>query len=269
MVKNRLIFTLLYDEGTYMLSRNFRLQKVGNLEWLKRNYNFNAIAFSIDELIVINVSRQNRNYYAFSEHLKELSRNVFLPIAAGGGIRSLNDAYTLFNSGADKVVFNTTLIEQPDLVSSVAKIFGNQAVIASIDCKKEGNDYNIYIRNGSYNTGLKVQEFVSRIENLGVGEIYLNSIDRDGTGQGYDIELLSLASRATQLPIIACGGAGKYEHFVEAMEKGGVTATATANLYNFIVDGLIKARQFIQQQGIKLASWEYNLDKLSNSFQGF
>ncbi len=264
MLKNRLIFTLVYNNGSYMLSRNFRIQTVGDLEWLKENYNFNAIAFSIDELIVLNVERKHKNIDDFSNHLIQLSKNCFLPISAGGGIRSLDDAYKLLNSGVDKLIVNTPIIEQPDLVSELARTFGRQCIIASIDCKKEQNDYSVYIEDGTKNTNLSMDEVLKKAENLGAGEIYLTSIERDGTGQGLDMELIRRAGHLTKLPIIASGGVGKYEHFVECIKEG--YAVATANIYNFIVDGLIKARQFIQKQDIELATWDYNLENLHNYF---
>lgn len=264
MLKNRLIFTLIYNNGSYMLSRNFRIQTVGDLDWLKENYNFNAIAFSIDELVVLNVERKQKNIENFSNHLIQLSKNCFLPISAGGGIRSLDDAYKLLNSGVDKLIVNTPIIEQPDLVSELAKTFGNQCIIASIDCKKEQNKYTVYIQNGSKNTGLSLEEVVKEAETLGIGELYLTSIERDGTGQGLDMELIRRAGQLTKLPIIASGGVGKYEHFVECIKED--YAVATANIYNFIVDGLIKARQFIQKQGIELATWDYQLYSLQDYF---
>ena len=265
MLKNRLIYTIIYNNGSYMLSRNFRIQTVGDLEWLKEYYNFNAIAFSIDELVVLNVERKQKNIDKFSQHLIQLSKNCFLPISAGGGIRSLDDAYKLLNSGVDKLVVNTPIIEKPDLVSELARTFGSQCIIASIDCKKEQNAYDVYIEDGSKNSGLKMEEVLQRAEHLGVGEIYLTSIERDGTGQGLDMELVKKAGGLTTLPIIASGGVGKYEHFIECMKNG--YAVATANIYNFIVDGLIKARQTIEKQGIALATWDYNLQSLQDYFQ--
>lgn len=267
MLKNRLIFTLLYNDRKYMLSRNFRIQAVGNLDWLKEYYNFNSIAFSIDELILLNVERGQKNIEKFSEHLIQLSRNCFIPISAGGGIRSLEDAYKLLTSGADKLVVNTLVIEQPELVSLLSKTFGRQCIIASIDCKKDQNDYYVYNHNGSKNTGLTIEKVLKKVEKLGAGEVYLTSIDKDGTGYGYDIELIKRASNLTNLPLIASGGVGKYEHFVEGMKSGNVTATATANIYNFLVDGLIKARQHIQSQGIELATWDFNLQNFHNYFK--
>jgi cyclase len=130
VLKPRLLFTLLIQHGTYMLSRNFRLQNVGDLNWLKDYYDFDAIAFSIDELVVLNVDRGEKDVKDFARHLSELVTNCFVPLAAGGGIRSLADAFTLMNAGADKLVVNTALVRQPELVSELVTTFGSQCVVA-------------------------------------------------------------------------------------------------------------------------------------------
>lgn len=265
MLKKRLIFTLLYENGEYALSRNFRLQSVGDLAWLRENYSFDAIAFSIDELIVLNVERGKSDLKKFAASLAELSRNYFLPIAAGGGIRSVEDAYLLLNSNADKVVVNTSIMEDPKLVSELAGIFGKQCVVASIDCRKAGDDYDVYIKSGTQNTGLKVKDAVKTAGELGAGEIYLTSIDRDGTGFGYDCALIERAASVTKLPFIASGGVGKYSHFVEGLKYVHVNAASTANIYNFVVDGLKNARRYIEDSGIKMAKWNYDLEGLHDA----
>src|SRR5260221_5621172 len=135
MVKNRLLFTLLMQNGTYMLSRNFRLQAVGDLNWIKESYDFEAIAYSIDELVVLNVTRGDKNLEAFAEHVSELVQNCMIPIACGGGIRSMDDAFLLLDAGADKLVVNTALVKQPELVQELVTRFGSQCVVASIDYK--------------------------------------------------------------------------------------------------------------------------------------
>ena len=125
MLKKRLIFTLLFNDGQFMLSRNFRLQKVGDLNWLQTNYDFSHISFSIDELIVLDVSREDRNISVFCEVLKVLSEGCFVPIAAGGGIRTLDQARSLLRSGADKVVVNTPLFENEDFIKELPASLGN------------------------------------------------------------------------------------------------------------------------------------------------
>ena len=267
MLKNRLIFTLLYNDGNYMLSRNFRLQKVGNLDWLKSAYHFDAIAFSIDELIILNVGRETKDINAFTKHLTVLTKECFMPLAVGGGIRSLADGYSLMHAGADKLVVNSILFDDPTVVQRLVRTFGSQAVVASIDCKKDGVSYKVYKNNGSIDSGLDVISAVRHAEKLGAGEIYLTSMDKDGTGQGYDINLINVISSITRLPIIAAGGVGKYEHFLTCTNECNITATATANIYNFLVDGLKKAREYLKKNSVELATWDYNVEYLRGSVQ--
>ena len=259
MAKSRLIFTLLMQNGVYMLSRNFSLQSVGDLNWVREYYNFDAIAFSIDELIVLNVERNNRDLGIFSKNLMELNKRYFMPMAAGGGIRTLDDAYLLLDSGVDKLVVNTPLSTQPELVSRLVKVFGSQCIIASIDYKKVDGRTEVFISNGSRAAGLTVEEAVKKAEELNCGEIYLTSMDCDGTGYGYDLKVVEKIAMLSKLPIIASGGVGKYGHLADGIIYGHANAVATANLFNFIADGLIEARQTMQDRGIEMASWDYGV----------
>ncbi|MDD3375224.1 MAG: HisA/HisF-related TIM barrel protein [Candidatus Omnitrophica bacterium] len=261
MVKNRLIFTLLSDNGNYMLSRNFSLQKVGDLNWLREHYNFDAIAYSIDELILLNVAREDKNFKQFSENIMELGKQCFIPIVAGGGIRKLEDAYLLMNSGADKLVVNSPVTTDPALVKALVNIFGSQCIVASIDYFVTQDKTEVYISNGSKATGMTVEQAIEKAQGLGCGEIYLTSMDNDGTGEGYDLETIKKASSFSKVPIIVSGGAGKYGHLAEGIVHGGVTASATANLFNFMADGLSEARDVMKQRGIEMASWEIILSK--------
>ena len=149
MHKKRIIFTLLYDDGNFMLSRNFRLQKVGNLDWLKKNYNFSHISSYIDELIIFDVSRNERNIDKFCKALTVLTDGCFVPITAGGGIRKLDDAKYLLRSGADKVSINTLLFSDLSLVKDLVANFGKQCVVGSIDVKKtDHGKYEILTESG-------------------------------------------------------------------------------------------------------------------------
>jgi len=133
VLKKRLIFTLLYDQGDFMLSRNFRLQKVGDLSWLKNNYDFSHISYSIDELVVLDVSRGTRDLNMFTEALRILSQGCFVPIAAGGGVNSVETAFKLLRSGADKIIVNTPLYHDSNLLRSLSEEFGQQCVVGSVD----------------------------------------------------------------------------------------------------------------------------------------
>jgi cyclase len=258
MVKRRLIFTLLLNNGVYMLSRNFRLQHVGDLKWLKEYYDFNAISLSIDELAVLNVARGTKDNASFTSALSELVKNCFMPIAAGGGINSLETVYQFFEAGADKIIINTALVKNSDLVTSLVKIFGGQSIVASIDYKSHDGNCSVFIENGSVNTGWSVEKAVLNAINLGVGEICLTSIERDGTGQGYDIATLQKAVSLSPIPIIASGGVGRYDQLVEGIKECDVQAVSTANLFAFMADGLTEARECIINNGIELASWDIN-----------
>ena len=149
MLKKRLIFTLLNSGESFMLSRNFTLQKVGDLDWIRTNYNFDLISESMDELVVLNVDRSCKQISSFSEIVKELSSNCFVPISAGGGIKNIKDAHMLLNSGADKLVLNSTFFFDEKLISEIAYIYGNQCLVCSIDYKIENGSVNIYTSNGT------------------------------------------------------------------------------------------------------------------------
>jgi cyclase len=256
MLKKRIIFTLLHDNGYFMLSRNFRLQKVGDLSWLQRYYNFSHISFHIDELIVLDVSRQARDLPRFCETLQELSRGCFAPIAAGGGVSSVLDARTLLQSGADKVVVNSALFTSPSLVRELVEAFGQQCVVGSVDLKRNNDGlYKVYVENGRRELQGSAKDLLAPLSFGLIGEIYLNSIDRDGTGQGYDFELLSVLQRDWSAPVILAGGVGNSEHLKAGLEDSRVDAVATAHLFNFVGDGLAKARSNIVDSGVPLASW--------------
>lgn len=259
MLKKRLVYTLLLQEGVIQLSRNFSLQAVGTLDWLHRYYDFDSIAYSVDELILLNVSRGTKDILEFSNCITRLSRKCYMPIAAGGGIGSLDDAYRIIDAGVDKLVVNTVLFDKPDLVRHLVRIFGSQCIIASIDYKSTAAGTEVFTANGAKPTGLTAEEAVKNAEQLGVGEIYLTSMDRDGTGQGYDLPLLNTIVKLCQVPIIASGGVGNYGHFVSGMQIENVTGASTANIFNFIGDGLTEARTHILTCNVPLATWDFSV----------
>lgn len=256
MLKKRLIFTLLYSDGQFMLSRNFRLQKVGTLNWLQTNYNFSHISYFIDELIVLDVTRGEKNLNKFCSDLQKLAEGCFVPIAAGGGVRCVDTARKLLRSGADKVVINSTLYDKNRFISDLASEFGQQCIVASIDikCGSDG-EYNVWSNSGTLRVEGSVKDIIYQVAQNEVGEIYLNSIDRDGTGQGYDFTLLNFLPEDITKPIIFAGGVGNTSHLISGLQNTKVDAVATAHLFNFVGDGLSKARKTILEKNIKLAKW--------------
>lgn len=251
-----------------MLSRNFNLQKVGDLKWIKEYYDFNAIAFSIDELVVLNVERGGKNIGEFAKNILELNKNCFMPVAAGGGIRSIEDARLLLNSGADKLIINTPLVKNPKLVKSLVKTFGGQCIVASIDYKKMGNKTPVFVDNGIQPTDMGVEQAVKNAQKLGCGEIYITSMDQDGTGYGYDIDILMKVAKIAKVPVIASGGVGKYIQFVDGI-KAGADAVSTANLFNFIGDSLTEARKIMSEEPIDMASWKFGLKPIDFSLDTY
>lgn len=257
MLKRRLIFALLWQKDAFWLSRNFRVQRAGNLDWIEKHYNFGVIADAIDELVVLNISREDRRLEAFATQVRALTRGVFVPLAAGGGIRSAEEASVLLRSGADKVVVNIPLFDQPGLVEDLARTYGRQCVVASIDYKRSAIGDEVFTANGTRATGLGVDEAVSRAVELGAGEILLTSMDRDGTGQGYDLEVLRRIAKKSPVPIIASGGVGNFDHLASWLEDPLGQAACTANIFNFLGGGLLEARRHIVARGVALATWEF------------
>ena len=256
MLKKRLIFTLLFENGFFVLSRNFLLQRVGDLNWLNRNYKFSQIAFSIDELIFIDVSRNERNLENFSEHIKDITKECFVPITAGGGVKDIDQAGKLLRSGADKVLVNSLIYDDPEEVAKIAKKYGNQCLVASVDIKKENGVLKVFINNGEQEIDTSAEDYLEMISTMPVGEVYLNSVDKDGTGQGLNFELLDFIDQNYPLPIIFAGGSGHHEHILEGLKDKRVDAVATAHLFNFVGNGLLKCREGLKENGLNLAEWE-------------
>ncbi|MEY8199466.1 MAG: HisA/HisF-related TIM barrel protein [Colwellia sp.] len=238
-----------------MQSRNFRLQKVGDINWLEKNYQLKNISFSLDELTVVDATKDSKCLDDFARTVSRLVDDVFIPVAAGGGISKISDAELLFNSGADKIIVNTSLHANPDLIAQIVARFGSQSIVASVDYKVENGKPVIYIENGTKSLDLSLDNYISLLHELNVGEVYLNSMDRDGTGFGYDLEVIKSYSHLFDMPLIVSGGAGNGQHMKEALSIEGVTAVATANLFNFVGDGLPKARNLLIGSGANLAKW--------------
>ena len=252
MLTKRLIFTLLYDSGSFMLSRNFRLQKIGDLDWLEENYGFSTVGYAIDELVVIDVSRHGKNTPQFCEDLKRLTHDCFAPITAGCGIRTLEHVHQLLRSGADKVVVNTALHDEPELVEEIATEFGRQCIVASIDIQKINNVYQVFKNNGTVKVGESLEHTLLKCTGLSIGEIFIYSIDRDGTGNGLDLEILEFVKSVKDLPLILMGGIGNADHIIAGLRDNRVDAVATGNLLNFMGDGLLRARELAIRGGVIL-----------------
>ncbi|HLE62960.1 MAG TPA: imidazole glycerol phosphate synthase subunit HisF, partial [Pyrinomonadaceae bacterium] len=191
-----------------------------------------------DELTFLDITASSDKRDIVAELVRRVADEVFIPFTVGGGLRSLEDIRAVLRSGADKVSLNTAAIEQPDLIREGAETFGSQCMVVSIDARRRTADdanrgWDVYTHGGRCRTRLDALEWAVRAERLGAGEILLTSMDRDGTKDGYDIELTRTVSNSVRIPVIASGGAGKLEHFYEGLTEGGASAVLAASLFHF------------------------------------
>ena len=255
MLRKRVIFSLIYSNEFFMQSRNFNLQKVGDITWLEQNYKFRDIAGYLDELVILNANKAEKNKQSFLKVVSRLVEGVFIPVAAGGGIDSIKDAEALFKSGADKVIINTSIYHNPNIVKEIILKYGSQSIIASVDYKIENQKIVLYSKNGLCKENITIEDYIKLVHKLNVGEIYFNSIDKDGTGFGYDIDLINAYAAKFSMPLIVAGGAGNELHLEEALQIENVAAVATANLFNFMGNGLPNARKYLLEKNVNLARW--------------
>lgn len=259
MARNkRIVFTLLYADGHFVLSRNFRLQRIGDIEWLDKNYNFSRVSRYIDELVVLNVSRtEDIDWPLFVNTVGQLAHRNFVPISVGGFSQKMARGEELLRTGADKLVLNTALFENRPLVEEIVATYGRQVVVGSLDFGLgAGGQPSLFIHKGSVEVEEPITGALSSLPSELVGELYLQSISRDGTGQGLNLNLIGLLPKNLEaLSLIICGGVGKPEHIADGLSHPAVRAVATANLLNFIGDGLRGAREQGIDSGIELASW--------------
>jgi cyclase len=188
----------------------------------------------VDELIFLDIEATVEGRRPPIKLISEIASECFMPLSYGGGLRNLEDLKGIFNLGVEKVVINSYAVENPHFVKEASKRYGNQSIVVAIDVKKNSwGKYEIFIHGGKRKTKLDLLDQVREMERLGAGEILLNSIDRDGTMQGYDIDLIKQVTEAVSVPVIACGGPGKIQDFVEAVRKGGASAVAAGSLFVF------------------------------------
>jgi cyclase len=259
MLKKRLIPCLFLMNGLVVRSEKFDFHLIfGNPIHQLERYN----DWSVDELIYIDISREDyydlrrddlkvKNKGDILSILSEISKKCFIPLTFGGKIRTIDDIRNRIKGGADKITINTIAIENPEFITEAAKTFGSQCIVVSIDVKKNSdNIYEVYKNFGQIPTGLNPVDWAKKVEKLGAGEIFLNSIDKDGTGEGYDLELIKMVSEAVTIPVIACGGVGKFEDFVDGIKIGKASAVAAGNIFNFKEISTIDAKKLMKEKGI-------------------
>ena len=208
-----------------------------------------------DELTFLDITASSDKRDIVSELVRRVADQVFIPFTVGGGLRSLEDIRAVLRSGADKVSLNTPAIERPELIKEAAETFGSQCMVVSIDARRRAaNDaskaWQVFTHGGRSPTGLDALEWVARAEKFGAGEILLTSMDRDGTKNGYDIELTRAVSDSVRIPVIASGGAGKLEHFYEALTEGGASAVLAASLFHFGEYKIADVKNYLRERGV-------------------
>jgi len=244
MLRKRLITVLTFNDGVLFRTKLF------NPDY---RYTHNFIdAWSIDEIVAVDVTRPGQgdkeNFYKM---VKETAKKCFVPLAAGGGVRTVDDFRKLLSIGADKVVINTEAVRRPELITEAANLFGAQCVVVSIDAKKhEDGSYEVFTEFGKKPTGLHPTEWAKKAQELGAGEIMITSIERDGFLEGYDNELNRLVSEAVDIPVLVCGGAGKWQDFVDGFKIGKASAVCTTNIYHFTDTSIKSAKAYMKNAGI-------------------
>jgi cyclase len=188
----------------------------------------------VDELIFLDITATNEKRRPPFELLGKITSECFMPLGYGGGIRDVEDVKTLLSLGIEKVIMNTSAVENPAFITEVANYAGSQAVVVSMDVKKGFlGRYEVFTHSGKKGSGLDPLQHALEMEERGAGELFLNSIERDGSMQGYDLDLVRRVATAVQVPVIACGGAGTIHHLVEAIQQGGASAAAAGSLFVF------------------------------------
>jgi imidazole glycerol-phosphate synthase subunit HisF len=226
----RIIPCLDVKDGIVVKGTNFvNLREAGSaVELAQRYYEEGA-----DELVFLDITATLERRKTLVELVEEVSKVIRIPFTVGGGISKIEDIEKLLNAGADKVSLNSSIVKNPDLISEASKSFGSQAIVAAIDSRTIGDIHKVYIKGGTEETELETIPWSRKVAELGAGEILLTSMNKDGTKSGYDIELLKYLSEKLTIPIIASGGAGTKEHFLEAFEKANVDACLAASLFHY------------------------------------
>ncbi len=247
MVAKRLIACLDVRDGSVVKGVRFEeLANAGDPATLARRYNVEGI----DELVILDVTATLESRRALEDTVRRVSAELFIPLAVGGGIRTLDDAMAALDAGADKVAINSAALENPPLLTRLAARYGSQAVVVAIDAKRQDHRYEVFSRSGTTATSRDAIEWAREAAERGAGEILLTSIDRDGTRSGFDCALTAAVSSAVPIPVIASGGAGTFEHFHEVFTAGQADAALAASVFHFSEHAVAELKGFLRDRAI-------------------
>jgi len=252
MLAKRIIPCLDVDRGRVVKGMRFvSLVDAGDPVEQARRYD----AEGADELTFLDITASSDKRDIVSQLVRRVADEVFIPFTVGGGLRSVADLRAVLRSGADKISLNTAAVETPELISAGAEMFGSQCIVISIDARRRdaasgGEGWEVYTHGGRRRIGWDAVEWAARAEALGAGEILLTSMDCDGTRQGYDVQLTRTISDAVRIPVIASGGAGKLEHFYDALTAGGASAVLAASLFHFGELKIADVKDYLRGRGL-------------------
>lgn len=249
MVSKRIIPCLDVKDGRVVKGTNFvNLVDAGNAVELAERYTSEGA----DELVFLDITASAEKRKTLLSLVEDVAKAIRIPFTVGGGISELSDIEALLRAGADKVSLNSSIVKNPKLITESAKRFGSQATVAAVDIKKKGEGYKVYVKGGREETELEGMEWCLRAAELGAGEILLTSMDRDGTKDGYDIPFLKELTQKVTIPVIASGGAGNKEHFLEAFRDAGVDACLAASLFHFQILEIKDLKEYLRENNIKV-----------------
>ena len=249
MLKKRIIPTLLYKEMGLVKGSKFNSwRRVGPVLPSIKVYN----AREVDELIFLDIAATNNKSHIDYETIGEFTKFCFVPLTVGGGINNIDQVNKLLEIGADKISINSSAYENPKLIEEVANQYGSQCVVASIDAKRVGNKWTCFSNSGTKDKKLNPISWSKKLEELGAGEILITSIDKDGTNEGYDYDLISEVTSQVKVPVIASGGAGNCYDMYKAIKHSGASAIAAASIFHFTETTPMEAKLFLDEKGIAI-----------------
>jgi imidazole glycerol-phosphate synthase subunit HisF len=247
MLAKRIIACLDVRDGAVVKGVRFeQLRQAGDPAGLARRYNREGI----DELVILDVTASLESRRAIEATIREAAAELFIPLAVGGGIRSVADAAAVIDAGADKVSVNTAALRDPSMITSIASRFGSQAVVVAIDAARRGAGFAVYARSAQVDAGRDAVAWAREAESRGAGEILLTSIDRDGTREGFDCDLTAAVSDAVSIPVIASGGAGSFEHFCDVFTRGRADAALAASVFHYQESAVRDLKRHLAAAGI-------------------
>jgi cyclase len=208
-----------------------------------------------DELAILDISATIEGRKTRQKWVKDVLSVISIPLTVGGGISSLSDMLELFDLGVSKIAVNTAAVKRPELVTEASERFGSERIIVAIDARRNSDvasGFEVVVRAGTTGTGIDAVKWAKKCESLGAGELLVTSFDRDGTQDGYDLELTSAISRTVSIPVIASGGVGKLEHLYEGVAKGGATTLLAASIFHFRQISIIEVKEYLKERGLNV-----------------